>query len=320
MSAKVWNNNNGCPSVRHFSFFAGICIGFKRIYFYLNILQRFLCFRTSVTSIKTNKQTQKLIKIIYLIKIISWYCQTVVAKNCQFQDRLQYQAVHLDKDAFLSFLWLKKEIKSFWLNAVCSVPDNFLILSPPHPVQSPHLLLISKGMQPVILYMFSAQLLVILNRSEVSSASQLLLFLEMSFIIFTEHWKSEFLYVMSYLDKLRQTDELWRCIVVYLSVRYSEILPLQLCCASRGNICAGNTVNQFAEVCPVSPKFLVLRWGQGFLNHDSLGRFIIICQHLSFLPTCPVWPFSPANRWLRCFYFLEFCHLGASSEGSAELR
>lgn len=138
MSAKVWNNNNGCPSVRHFSFFAGICIGFKRIYFYLNILQRFLCFRTSVTSIKTNKQTQKLIRIIYLIKIISWYCQTVVAKNSQFQDRLQYQAVHLDKDAFLSFLWLKKEIKSFWLNAVCSVPDNFLILSPPHPVQSPY--------------------------------------------------------------------------------------------------------------------------------------------------------------------------------------
>lgn len=187
MSAKVWNNNNGCPSVRHFSFFAGICIGFKRIYFYLNILQRFLCFRTSVTSIKTNKQTQKLIRIIYLIKIISWYCQTVVAKNSQFQDRLQYQAVHLDKDAFLCFLCLIKKRNKIILTQCCllsswQLPNSFS----PSPCAEPlFLLLISKGMRPVILYMFSAQLLVILNRSEVSSASQLLLFLEMSFIIFT---------------------------------------------------------------------------------------------------------------------------------------
>lgn len=70
----------------------------------------------NICNFNKNKQTQKLIRIIYLIKIISWYCQTVVAKNSQFQDRLQYQAVHLDKDAFLCFLCLIKKRNKIILN------------------------------------------------------------------------------------------------------------------------------------------------------------------------------------------------------------
>lgn len=153
--------------------------------------------------------------------MISWYCEAVLSGNCLFRGKNQVPTIHLYQD-ILCFVCL---LFKFRLNQCCSfsVPDNFSFF-----VFSPHIAVHSTetSLKGCSLWLYPKAFF--LPACDCWQGWGVYLYLiAVGFRNNLHHFyttvEPKYPHVVDYLGKLRQTGELWRCVAVYLSVRYSKI-------------------------------------------------------------------------------------------------